>query len=264
MKRFSSLISHLSSLPRERRFTLIELLVVIAIIAILAAMLLPALNRARDQAHKTACINNLKTQGLGVAQYVSDNNIFPYFNAIVDGFRRGFSSWKAQILPYIMPVKEDPAESVRGKQMCTGPFLCPVWRIDCNPAVTFGTDWSFRGGYGYSYPIGGNYVNGNNGRTLLGYMTGANVLTVCRPTDIVNPGETLCIGESSDTESANRSEASLVYASKTPLGRHEKYSSMPISWCDGHASVMKNTQLCRPIAGKTGLWGYYMSIGPKQ
>ena len=247
----------------KKSFTLIELLVVIAIIAILAAMLLPALNRARDQAHKTACINNLKTQGLGVAQYVSDNNIFPYFNAIVDGFRRGFSSWKAQILPYIMPVKEDPAESVRGKQMCTGPFLCPVWRIDCNPAVTFGTDWSFRGGYGYSYPIGGNYVNGNNGRTLLGYMTGANVLTVCRPTDIVNPGETLCIGESSDTESANRSEASLVYASKTPLGRHEKYSSMPISWCDGHASAMKNSDLNRP-SPKPYPWSYYLSIGPKQ
>lgn len=81
---------------RRQAFTLIELLVVIAIIAILAALLLPALSRAKQSAWEAQCVSNLKQCQLAAAQYKDDNNGYLVPNSPFDGYMNAGaaqSSW---------------------------------------------------------------------------------------------------------------------------------------------------------------------------
>jgi prepilin-type N-terminal cleavage/methylation domain-containing protein/prepilin-type processing-associated H-X9-DG protein len=76
-------------------FTLMELLVVMAIVALLAAMLLPSLSRARAQGHSVACKNNLRQIGIALGMYVSEHRSYPPFWST-----KSCQLWPDRLLPY--------------------------------------------------------------------------------------------------------------------------------------------------------------------
>ncbi len=119
MRKLSAVLSY------DRAFTLIELLVVIAIIAILAAMLMPALSRAREQARRASCINNLRQMGLVSHFYVNDWDEHLPGAGRIDEKWDDYGRWYTRLGIYLDVPLAPARPTTHFDDTAPGVFFCP-------------------------------------------------------------------------------------------------------------------------------------------
>jgi prepilin-type N-terminal cleavage/methylation domain-containing protein/prepilin-type processing-associated H-X9-DG protein len=247
-------------IPNFKAFTLIELLVVIAIIGILAALLLPALARAKASARSAKCKSNLHQLGLAMRMYVDENHAYPYYfyqreTAMPAVFEP--VHWFQALEPYSQMAWTDSASQ------------CPGYKG--SNAVTLDGQLPCLGSYAYNAGgvFGGTTAPLGNDSTVLGLGVDdeSGILGVGRPfppvmeSQVVAPSEMFAIVESrtltGDNPYSRLSQNWVVgsgfdyYAWGAMLGwiinpprNGKNYNTL---YCDGHVSAIDPQVLFDPV-----------------
>ncbi|MBN2640154.1 MAG: prepilin-type N-terminal cleavage/methylation domain-containing protein [Victivallales bacterium] len=210
-------------------FTLVELLITIAIIAILASMLLPTINNARDKAKSISCLSNIRQHGIGIIGYAGDYNDYLPISNSPGGLPFG---WKHSIAPYVGITQESSNSHIWQSDFKNGVFACPLWNINLKPmSLEY-----YEGGYGWNLKMG---INEDSRKRL---------------TRIAKATHTILSGDTTDWMNASYSQYAKMFcpgwggAPSPPVGnRHHK--GVNLLWADMHASWMSQIELLNGING---------------
>ncbi len=201
----------------ETYFTLIELLVVIAIIAILAAILLPALNRAREQAKAVQCMTGMRQVVLGTEAYVADfNMMIPYRKYTVALGEASF-----------------PLYLIRNYKVNAKIYACPMNPTGRRANAANGTESS----YFYEYPdFGFN-------------MLLSEVKKISRPSSKILYGD-VAWEKTTPFGNGGCSVASVADSMGMLAQRHSSLTVANIAWADAHVSGVKTSVTSLSLIGR--------------
>ena len=237
----------------KKSFTLIELLVVIAIIAILAAMLLPALSKAREKARSISCINNLKQCGLATALYADDNNGYVVYYAShapigkMKGLVTNIAAWGDLFI-------DDNYVALHSKSLYCPAAQPPVWTDSSNHNQTYGA--TVEGAANWCF-----FKYGSIALYDAGKFRGINTKLLTQPSDALNQMDSYNSADGGQFFMAYRPADTTMHLQ----ARHGDCVNMNLF--DGHAETMRPINMNAMFKASSdyyaGIWYYFDSTGTK-
>ena len=228
----------------KKQFTLIELLVVIAIIAILAGMLLPALNKARERARAATCVNNMKTIGTYTGIYLSDNDDTYYYSGRRHADNGGWARPLHLSLTGIELINQYSLGKEQFKVWSKSCIInCPATKMS-SLAATPGDNWyKLLAQCSYQPITGWRLASGPTGWPFNpGFIDETSWASPAKAGQVTRPSQTILLAEAMKTGTPDQNpEGSNIYvgdlATKTFSTRHNNMCN--ILAADGHVANIK-------------------------